>query len=198
SQVNVIVCHLGNGASITAVRAGESVDTSMGFTPLEGLVMGTRSGDFDPAILFYLAEKGYDLPALREMCNKKSGLLGISGRSNDMRTLLPLAEQGDGQAALAVDIFCYRVKKYIGAYTAVLGRLDAVAFTGGIGENAPAVREAICRGLEVMGLELDPAANAACRGEEADVATPASHARILVVPTDEEAVIAGDTYALCK
>ena len=138
-QINCITVHLGNGCSMAAVRDGGSVDTSMGLTPLEGLVMGTRSGDFDPAILFYLADNGFDLDALNALCNKKSGLLGISGVSNDMRTLSEKARQGCERAQLAIDVFCYRVKKYIGAYLAVLGRVDAISFTGGIGQHAPDV-----------------------------------------------------------
>ena len=131
-EIDCITVHLGNGCSMTAVQHGRSVDTSMGLTPLEGLVMGTRTGDFDPAILFYLADRGYDLSSLNKLCNKQSGLLGISGRSNDMRMLLGLSREGDRRAA-GVDVFCYRIKKYIGMYAAVLGRLDAVVFTGGIG-----------------------------------------------------------------
>ena len=144
NYVNLITCHLGNGCSITAVKNGKSVDTSMGLTPLEGVVMGTRSGDFDPAILFYLTDKGYTIKSLNKLCNKKSGLLGISGISNDMRTLVELAQNGNEQAQLAIDIFCYRIKKYIGAYTTVLDNVDAVVFTGGIGENNAEARSKIC------------------------------------------------------
>ncbi len=196
--VNVITCHLGNGCSITAVRNGRSVDTSMGLTPLEGLVMGTRSGDFDPAILFYLADKGVGLKDLNVMCNKKSGLLGISGKSNDMRNLIQLAEGGDRRAELAIDIFCYRVKKYIGAYAAVLGTLDAVIFTGGIGENAAGVRARICEGLEPLGIRLDPGRNRAVAGGEAPISAADSRVQVYVIPTDEEAAIAKDTYALAQ
>ena len=194
--VNVITCHLGNGCSITAVKAGQSVDTSMGLTPLEGLVMGTRTGDFDPAIIFYLARKGYELDELKKICNKESGLLGISGESNDMRTLASRAARGNKRAQLALDIFAYRVKKYIGAYAAVLGRLDAVIFTGGIGENAVEIRREICGGMGQIGLELDEAKNKAITGKEADIAADGSSVRVLVIPTDEEAAIAPDTYKL--
>ena len=194
--VNVITCHLGNGCSITAVKAGQSVDTSMGLTPLEGLVMGTRTGDFDPAIIFYLARKGYELDELKKICNKESGLLGISGESNDMRTLASRAARGNKRAQLALDIFAYRVKKYIGAYAAVLGRLDAVIFTGGIGENAVEIRREICGGMGQIGLELDEAKNKAITGKEADIAADGSSVRVLVIPTDEEAAIAQDTYKL--
>lgn len=147
-EINCITAHLGNGCSITAVREGRSVDTSMGLTPLEGLVMGTRSGDFDPAILFHLADRGYDVAALNKLCNKQSGLLGLSGESNDMRTLTEMAAAGNDRAQLAIDVFCYRIRKYIGMYAAVLGRVDAVVFTGGIGENSADVRHAACIGLE--------------------------------------------------
>ncbi len=195
-DVNIITCHLGNGCSITAIGKGKSVDTSMGFTPLEGLVMGTRAGDFDPAILFYLSEKGYDVKSLNALCNERSGLLGISGMSNDMRNLEELARKGHTRAKLAIDIFCYRVKKYIGAYSAVLDTVDAVVFTGGIGENSVLVRQQICTNLKQIGIELDSAANAGAKGREADISTSDSKVRIFVVPTDEECAIAYDTYEL--
>jgi acetate kinase len=195
-QFNCISCHLGNGCSITAIQHGRSIDTSMGMTPLEGLAMGTRCGDLDPAILFYLGRKGYDLEDLDRCLNKESGLLGLSGISNDMRTLLEHARRGSPRARLAIDVFGYRLKKYIGAYAAVLGRVDALLFTGGIGEHAPEIRAAGCGGLEALGLELDPAANDAARGGVASLHAPGSRVKILVVPTDEEASIAADTYAL--
>ena len=200
-ETNCITCHLGNGCSIAAVRNGRSVDTSMGLTPLEGLVMGTRSGDFDPAIIFYLAEKGYDLEALKSLCNKWSGLLGISGISNDMRSLTDKAAQGDERARLAIDIFCYRIRKYIGAYTAVLGRVDAVVFTGGIGENAAAVRAEICRDLDALGIELDPVLNDAAGSDERQISVSRGsggqgRVGVLVIPTNEEGAIADDTYEI--
>ncbi len=198
AETNCITVHLGNGCSITAVRNGKSVDTSMGLTPLEGLVMGTRSGDIDPAILFYLADKGYDMAALNKLCNKESGLLGVSGLSNDMRTLSQAAEQGNAQAELAIDIFCYRVRKYIGAYLAVLGRVDAVSFTGGIGERAVGVRAKVCSDLEPLGIELDYERNQQAVGGEATISQPQSRVRLLVVPTDEEGVIAADTYHIVE
>jgi acetate kinase len=197
-DINVITCHLGNGCSITAVKQGMSVDTSMGFTPLEGLVMGTRSGDFDPAILFYLMDKGYDVRTLNTLCNKESGLLGISGISNDMRNLEELAKKGNTRAKLAIDIFCYRIKKYIGAYTAVLDTVDAVVFTGGIGENAVSVRQQICTGLTSIGIQLDPAANEAALAREADISTMDSKVKIFVIPTNEGAAIANNTYELAR
>jgi acetate kinase len=194
--VNCITCHLGNGCSMTAVRRGKSVDTSMGLTPLEGLVMGTRSGDFDPAILFFLADKGYDLATLNTICNKQSGLVGLSGSSNDMRVLSEKAAAGDERAQLAIDVFCYRVKKYIGAYAAVLGRIDAVVFTGGIGENAVDVRAKCCHDLAQLGIEIDLERNAAVRGREGEIQSVGSQVKLLVIPTDEEGVIAADTYEL--
>jgi acetate kinase len=194
-DINCITCHLGNGSSITAVRDGKSVDTSMGLTPLEGLIMGTRCGDIDPAILFYLADNGYDLKSLNDLCNKKSGVLGVSGASNDMRTLIEQASAGNERAALAIDMFCYRVKKYIGAYYAVLGRLDAIVFTGGIGENATVVREKVCSGMEPLGIQVDHIRNEAGSTEERRIEA-GGRVAILVIPTDEEGVIAEDTYQL--
>jgi acetate kinase len=198
ADTNCITVHLGNGCSITAVRRGQSADTSMGLTPLEGLVMGTRSGDIDPAILFYLSDKGYDLASLNRLCNKQSGLLGVSGISNDMRTLTEAAAGGNRQAQLAIDIFCYRVRKYIGAYMAVLGRVDAISFTGGIGERARVVRAEICCDLEPLGIVLDPACNDAAAGGEATISHADSPVRLLVVPTDEEVVIATDTFEIVQ
>jgi acetate kinase len=195
-DVNVITVHLGNGCSMAAVSQGRSVDTSMGLTPLEGLVMGTRTGDFDPAILFYLADKGYDIKRLNKLCNKESGLLGISGKSNDMRNLSELAAKGDKRAQLAIDIFCYRVRKYIGMYAAVLEGVHAVVFTGGIGENSPAVRAKICGGLKSLNIDVDADRNQGMIGQEGDVSTDTSQAAVLVIPTNEEAAIAKDTYAI--
>jgi acetate kinase len=196
-NINCITCHLGNGSSITAVRDGRSVDTSMGLTPLEGLVMGTRCGDIDPAILFYLAENGYEWSALNDLCNKKSGVLGISGLSNDMRTLIDEAAAGHQRAKLAIDVYCYRIKKYIGAYYSVLGILDAIVFTGGIGENAATVREKICIGMEPLGIKIDRQRNEQANCEERRIDSGDGVA-ILVIPTDEEGVIAADTYQLAS
>lgn len=193
-DVNCVTCHLGNGCSIAAIKDGRSIDTSMGMTPLEGVVMGTRSGGFDPAILFYLTDKGYDMKSLKDMCNKKSGLLGISGTSNDMRTLVEEAQENNDRAALAIDVFCYRIKMYIGAYAAALGRVDAIVFTGGIGENATYVREKICRGLDAIGVILDPLRNKQTVGEEGEISDAGSRVKLLVIPTNEERAIAGDTY----
>ncbi len=195
-DINCITCHLGNGCSITAVRDGHSVDTSMGLTPLEGLVMGTRCGDIDPAIPFYLADNGYSLSQLNNLCNKKSGLLGVSGSSNDMRTLVDAAAAGNERAHLAIDLFCYRLKKYIGSYSAVLGRVDALVFTGGIGENAASVREQTCTGLEALGIHVDRVKNEAAVGKEVRIDAEDGGVAVLVIPTDEEGAIAADTYQL--
>lgn len=192
----IITCHLGNGCSMAAVEGGKVMDTSMGFTPLEGLVMGTRSGDLDPALIFYICEKkGMTPHQVNDLLNKHSGLLGLSGSSNDMRDLLARAEDGDARAKVAVDVFCYRVRKYIGAYVAVLGGLDALVFTAGIGQHAPTVRAQICRGLEGVGVVLDQGKNAAA-SDFGSIAAGTSRAEILVIPTNEELVIARDAARL--
>ncbi|MFJ4469254.1 acetate kinase [Streptomyces sp. NPDC089424] len=196
SEVDVIVLHLGNGASASAVRKGRCVDTSMGLTPLEGLVMGTRSGDLDPAVIFHLARVGgMDMDEIDNLLNKRSGLLGLCG-DNDMREIRRRIDEGDEEAALAFDIYIHRLKKYIGAYYAVLGTVDAVAFTAGVGENAAPVREAAIEGLEGLGLAVDPERNAV-RGDHARLISPDSaRVAVAVVPTDEELEIATQTYAL--
>jgi acetate kinase len=194
NEVNLITAHLGNGCSVTAVRGGRSADTSMGLTPLEGLVMGTRSGDIDPAIVFHLARTlGMDVDRIDTMLNRESGLAGLSGVSNDMREILEAARGGNRRAALAIEIFCYRLKKYVGAYTAALGRVDALVFTGGIGENSADVRARTCDGLEGLGYRLDAERNEAEAKGPRDLAAPDSQNRIFVIPTDEEAMIARDT-----
>ncbi len=198
-DVNLVTAHLGNGCSITAVRQGKSVDTSMGLTPLEGLVMGTRCGDIDPAIPFFIAGKeNITLPQLDQTLNKKSGLLGVSGVSSDMREIITAAEGGNERAKLALDIFTYRIKKYIGSYAAALGRLDAVVFTGGIGENAAKVRALACADLGSVGIELDEAKNSAHSRVDRCVSTDASRVKVLVIPTNEELMIARDTVAVVK
>jgi acetate kinase len=195
--VNLITAHLGNGSSVTAVENGKSVDTSMGLTPLEGLVMGTRSGDIDPAIIFHLARvEGMSLDDIDKLLNKKSGLVGMSGKSNDVRELLRLRDEGDEAATMALEVCCYRLKKYVGAYLAVLGRLDALVFTAGIGENAPFIRERVCAGLGRLGIVVDAEKNQAARGREADISPAGLETRVLVVPTNEEKLIAMDTFAL--
>ncbi|MFQ5663954.1 MAG: acetate/propionate family kinase [Terriglobia bacterium] len=194
-DTNLITCHLGNGCSLTAIQSGRSVDTSMGFTPLEGLVMGTRAGDLDPSIVPHLMVKQEMSPhEVATMLNRYSGLYGISGETNDMRTLLESARQGHERARLAIDVFCYRLRKYIGAYTAVLGQVHALVFTGGIGENAPRIRELSCQNLGALGYELDPEKNHRALGREAEISTPASRSQIYVIPTNEELLIARDTY----
>jgi len=195
-QLNAIICHLGNGCSITAVENGCSIDTSMGMTPLEGLVMGTRAGDIDPGILFYLAERGVDLEELKVTVNRKSGLLGLSAVSSDMRDVLQAAKEGNANARLAVAVFCYHLKKYIGAYMAVIRDLHALVFTGGIGENAAEIRWQACADLRHMGIEIDAERNEKAVGTGGDIATDESQARVLVVPTDEELAIADSTYHL--
>jgi acetate kinase len=195
-NTNVITAHLGNGASITAIEHGKSVDTSMGFTPLEGLVMGTRSGDIDPAICWFLETQGYTCEQINAMLNKKSGLLGISGLSNDLRDLEAAAAQGNTRAQLALDVYAHRVRKYIGAYTANLVRVDALVFTGGIGQHGVRMRERICHRLENIGIFMDYGLNAALGSGEGAVSAPFSPITILVVPTNEELQIAIDTYAL--
>ncbi|MCH5677743.1 acetate kinase [Streptomyces gilvus] len=197
-DVNVIVLHLGNGASASAVRGGRCVDTSMGLTPLEGLVMGTRSGDVDPAVIFHLARVGgMSIDEIDTLLNKKSGLIGLCG-DNDMREIRRRIDAADEEAKLAFDIYIHRLKKYIGAYCAVLGRVDAIAFTAGVGENASEVREAAVAGLETLGLAVDGALNAV-RGDEPRLVSPAdARVKVAVVPTDEELEIAAQAYALVK
>jgi acetate kinase len=193
-DVRIITCHLGNGCSMTAIDGGRSVDTSMGFTPLEGLVMGTRSGDVDPSVvLLGMAHEGLNAAQAEALLNKQSGLYGLSGLTSDMRTLLAESAAGNERARLAVEVFCYRIKHYIGRYLAVLGGADAVVFTGGIGENSPEVRARACAGLERLGIALDPEANAAAAGVERRVSAPESRTAVWAIPTDEELLIARDT-----
>ncbi len=188
----LISCHLGNGCSMTAVRDGRSLDTSMGLTPLQGLVMGTRCGDLDPAIVLHLMEhKGLSPAQAGDLLNKKSGLLGLTGgASSDLRDIVPAMEAGDADAAVALEVFCYRIRKYIGAYAAALGGLDAVIFTAGIGENSPLVREMSLAGLEHLGLVLDRARNCQSGPGVREIQGEASPAKVLVIPTDEERAIA--------
>lgn len=196
-EVRIITLHLGNGCSACAISGGRSVDTTMGLTPLEGLVMGTRSGDVDPAIIEFLAHKeGLGIDAILTILNKQSGLLGVSGLTNDMRELLAEEqENGDRRARLAIDLFCAKVRKTIGAYLAELGGADAIVFTGGIGENSAVIRARICQGLEWMGVELDPVRNAAlARGGEGSVGKDGARVDVVVVPANEELLIARDTY----
>jgi acetate kinase len=196
-QVNIITLHLGNGCSACAIRGGTSVDTSMGFTPLAGLVMGTRTGDLDPAVVGYLARKEHVTVAeVETWLNERSGLLGVSGRSNDMRELL--AHAADARARLAIDLFCYRARQYIGAYLAVLGGATAVVFSGGIGEHSPPVRARICEGMQWCGLELDLERNTAVVGTEGAISLPQAAIQSYVIPSDEELLIARDTIDVLR
>jgi len=195
-QISAVTLHLGNGCSATAIRNGQSVDTSMGFTPLEGLVMGTRSGDLDPALVNYLARKeGISAVTIEDMLNKRSGLLGLSGLSNDMRELTA-AYDANPRARLAIDVFCHRARKYLGAYLAALGGAEAVIFSGGIGENSPLVRAKICAGMEWCGLALDPQLNDSVAGRDSQISAENTSLKAYVIHTDEEAVIAWQTAAL--
>ena len=197
-HMKIIVCHLGNGASISAVNCGKSVDTSMGLTPLEGLVMGTRSGDLDPAIIDFVGKKeGLSLDEMNEVLNKKSGMLGISGVSSDGRDLEAAAETGNKRAQLALDVFDYRVIKYIGAYAAAMNGVDAIAFTAGIGENNIKMRKDVCSSLTYLGVKLDEEKNNV-RGEERIISADDSKVQVLLVPTNEELAIARETLALVK
>ena len=197
-SLNLITLHLGNGASITAIKNGKSIDTSMGMTPLEGLIMGTRSGDIDPAIIFYLGRQtGWTLQEIESMLNKQSGLKGICG-VNDMRDIGQLAANGDKAARLAIDMYCYRIKKYIGAYYAALGRVDALVFTGGIGENAADIRRGSCEDLAQLGIEVNSQSNNAARNGICEIQRSGSPVTILVIPTDEELEIAEQTVKCIK
>jgi acetate kinase len=192
-ELKLITCHLGNGASVAAVKYGKSVETSMGFTPLEGLAMGTRSGDIDPAIVKYLVEKeNISVAKVDEILNKKSGVLGISGVSSDFRDVEEAADKGNERAKLALDVFVHKVKKYIGAYAAIMNGADAIIFTAGLGENSPETRRDVCKDMSFMGIELDEAKNKV-RGKEVDLSKAGSKVKVLLVPTNEELMIARDT-----
>ncbi|UCG10764.1 MAG: acetate kinase [Dehalococcoidia bacterium] len=198
-QVKLITLQLGNGCSATAIAGGRSVDTSMGLTPLEGLIMGSRSGDVDPTLASFLAQReGVDVETAEDWLNTKSGLLGVSGRSRDMRELLDAEDKGDKMARLAIDMFCYRLKKYIGAYLATLDGADAVIFGGGIGENAPEVRQRILAGMDWLGLKLDNARNNATVGSEGRISADDTRVHAYVIPVDEALIIARDTFSLLK
>jgi len=197
-ELKIVTCHLGNGASVTAVKNGKSVDTSMGFTPLEGLAMGTRCGDIDPAIVKFISEKEkLDLNGVDKLLNKQSGVLGVSGVSSDFRDIEEAAAKGNERAKLALDIFAYRVRKYIGAYAAAMGGIDAIVFTAGLGENSPEMRALICEGLEFLGVEIDEEKNNV-RGKEVDISKDGSKVRVLLIPTNEELMIARDTKELIE
>lgn len=196
---NIITCHIGNGASIAAVKDGKCVDTSMGLTPLEGLIMGTRSGDIDAgAVTFIMDKEGLDTHGISNLLNKKSGLAGISGGSSDFRDILAGIAAGNDRARLAKEMYCYRIKKYIGEYAAAMGGVDIILFTGGAGENQWEVREGATKGLEFMGIKLDDAKNKSCRATEAILSADDSKVTVCCIPTDEELMIALDTLELTK
>ncbi len=193
----IITCHVGNGGSISAVKDGKCMDTTMGLTPLEGLMMGTRSGDIDGGAVTFLMEKeGLTPEGMSGLLNKKSGVMGVSGVSSDMREVIKAANEGNARCRLALDMYAYRVKKYIGAYAAAMGGVDVILFTGGVGENQADIREAVCTGLEFLGVHIDEAVNNATRGDEATISTADSPVKVCVIPTDEELMIAKDTMAL--
>ncbi|CDE87595.1 acetate kinase [Prevotella sp. CAG:891] len=198
-EVRIVTCHIGNGASVSAVKFGQCVDTSMGLTPLEGLMMGTRSGDIDPsAVLSIMKKEGLTPDEMSDLLNKKSGVLGISGISSDIREVEAGIEAGDEHAKLAMEMYDYRIKKYVGAYAAAMGGVDIVVFTAGVGEHQWDVRRGAVHGLEFMGIELDEEKNRKNCGEEEIISTPASKVKVVVVPTDEELLIASDTLDLIK
>lgn len=193
----IITCHIGNGGSVAAVDGGKCVDTSMGLTPLEGLMMGTRSGDIDGGAITFLEKKlGLDADGMSNLLNKKSGVLGITGISSDMREIDTAVEQGNERAKIALDMYNYRIKKYVGAYAAAMGRCDIIVFTAGVGENQYSMREQVCANMEYMGVKLDVEKNKTVRGEEAIISTPDSKVTVCVIPTDEELMIATDTMNL--
>lgn len=196
-ELKIVSCHLGNGSSITAVDGGKSVDTTMGFTPLDGVLMGTRTGAVDPSAVTFLMEKhGFTPAEMSDYMNKKSGFLGVSGVGSDNRDVTAAAEEGNKRAQLSKDMLVYEIKKYIGAFAAAMNGLDAVLFTGGIGENAPDVREAVCSDMDVLGIKIDAVANAGVKGKLAKVSQSDSRVQVWVVPTNEELLIARDTLAL--
>lgn len=198
-DLKIVSCHLGNGSSVTAVNGGKSVDTSMGFTPLDGVLMGTRTGAVDPSAVTYVQEKhGFSAAEMSEYMNKKSGFLGISGISSDNRDITAAAEKGDKRAILASEMLQYQIKKYIGSYAAAMNGLDAVLFTGGIGENAWEVREGVCKDMEFFGIKIDTEKNKSTRGELIKISTPDSKVEVWIVPTNEELLIARDTLAMIK
>jgi len=196
AELNLVTLHLGNGASVAAVAGGRCIDTSMGMTPLEGLVMGTRSGDLDPAVVFYLhREAGLSVDDIDDLLNKRSGMLGLAG-ANDLREVGRRAADGDQAAAEALDVYCYRIRKYVGAYAAALGRLDALVFTAGVGENNDGVRAGVCQGLEGLGVTLSPKRNRARSGRPRTISADDAPVAVLVVPTNEELEIAEQTLAV--
>jgi len=196
-EVKMVICHLGNGVTIDAIDGGKSVDTSLGFTPIPGVMMGTRCGDIDPGLIFYLNRQlGLNLDRIDHILNRESGLLGVSGVSNDMRQIIENSRGGNERCQLAMEMFAYQVKKFVGAYAAAMGGIDALVFTAGIGENSPLTRAVICEGLKFLGIKLDETTNNETLGMEQVISLPSSTVKVLVVPTDEERMIALDTIAL--
>lgn len=197
NKVRIITAHIGNGASMCAIKEGKCIDTTMGLTPTEGLMMGTRVGDVDPGALVFIGEKeGLSMAQLSEVINKKSGVLGVSGVSSDMREIEEAISQGNERAKLALEMYDYRIKKYVGAFTAAMGGLDLLIFTGGVGENQTTTREYVCEDMQYMGIEIDKTLNAKIHGDEALLSTKESKVKVVVIPTDEELMIALDTVAL--
>jgi acetate kinase len=199
TKQRIITCHIGNGGSLAAVKNGKFMDTSMGLTPLEGIMMGTRSGDVDGGAVAFLQKKlGLDADGISDLLNKKSGVAGVSGVGSDMRDLENACKQGNERAILAQNMYNYKIKKYIGAYAAAMGGVDIIVFTAGVGENQTSMRAETCKGLEFMGVKIDEAKNETIRGKEAIISTPDSKVTVVVIPTDEELMIASDTMALVK
>ena len=197
NKARIITAHIGNGASMCAIKEGKCIDTTMGLTPTEGLMMGTRVGDVDPGALVFIGEKeGLSMAQLSEVINKKSGVLGVSGVSSDMREIEEAISQGNERAKLALEMYDYRIKKYVGAFTAAMGGLDLLIFTGGVGENQTTTREYVCEDMQYMGIEIDRTLNAKIHGDEALLSTKESKVKVVVIPTDEELMIALDTVAL--
>ena len=198
-EQRIITAHIGNGGSITAIKNGVSIDTSMGMTPVEGLIMGTRSGDIDPGVISYIMEKeNMGTKGISTLLNKFSGMLGISGVSSDMREIETAINNGDERAILGMSTYCYRIKKYIGSYAAALGCVDVLVFTGGVGENQDIMRSAACEGMEFMGIELDLELNKSAQGREMVISKPSSKVKVVIVPTDEELTIAKDTVEILQ
>lgn len=196
-QTKMVICHLGNGVTVSAVKHGRSIDTSLGFTPLEGVMMGTRCGDLDPGVILYLQrELGFNLERVDRLLNYDSGLLGVSGVSNDMRRITDLAQDGDWRCRLAIDMFAYRLRKYIGAYAAAMGGIDLLVFTGGIGENSPLVRSLVMEDLEFLGIEIDPKLNDEALANDCVISRKDARVTVAVIPTNEELMIAQETLAL--
>jgi acetate kinase len=194
TESSLITCHLGSGSSLCAIDRGRSVDVSLGFTPLEGLVMGTRSGDLDPGLMLHLMEKhGLSVTAMTELLTKRSGLLGLSGGTNDMRVLVEKSKNGDERAQIAIDVFCYRVRRYIGSFFGILNGADALIFTGGIGENSAEIRRRCCESLDALGIRLNERANVDATGKEMMISADGAHPSIWVIPSNEELLIARET-----